>query len=211
MALPSVRRSSVGHFEEWNGCDITKEGRLPFLSWLTKACFFFNSSGAKEAQTFSLIFSLFRHLTRTSDFGKLWTPIMNFSQLLVFPPLAYFFLGFLYNRELVQQLDKKPKSTSKEVLLSMAEAAARYISKQIETSKRDCTWKRSHRFLSNSSLVLLSSLDQRRLQREKECQTHSAICARKIATKSFFFQHCEKTIFWCSESIFLFSLYFWII
>ena len=181
-----------------------KEGSLFCHDWLKLAFF---SIRVERRRPKNVSFFLFlRHLARTSDFGKLWTPIMNFSQLLVFPPLAYFFLGFLYNRELVQQLDKKPKSTSKEVLLSMAEAAARYISKQIETSKRDCTWKRSHRFLSNSSLVLLSSLDQRRLQREKECQTHSAICARKIATKS-----CKKTIFWCSESIFLFSFYFWII
>ena len=167
-----------------------KEGSLFCHDWL-KLAFFSIRVERKRPQIFAFFFA-FWHLTRTSDFGKLWTPIMNFSQLLVFPPLAYFFLGFLYNRELVQQLDKKPKSTSKEVLLSMAEAAARYISKQIETSKRDCTWKRSHRFLSNSSLVLLSSLDQRRLQREKECQTHSAICARKIATKSLFFQHCER-------------------
>ena len=186
-----------------------KEGSLFCHDWLKLAFF---SIRVERRRPKNVSFFLFlRHLARTSDFGKLWTPIMNFSQLLVFPPLAYFFLGFLYNRELVQQLDKKPKSTSKEVLLSMAEAAARYISKQIETSKRDCTWKRSHRFLSNSSLVLLSSLDQRRLQREKECQTHSAICARKIATKSFFFNIAKRQFFWCSESIFLFSFYFWII
>ena len=170
-----------------------KEGSLFCHDWLKLA--FFQFEWSEKGPKMFPFFSFFRHLTRTSDFGKVWTPIMNFSQLLVFPPLAYFFLGFLYNRELVQQLDKKPKSTSKEVLLSMAEAAARYISKQIETSKRDCTWKRSHRFLSNSSLVLLSSLDQRRLQREKECQTHSAICARKIATKSFFFNIAKRQFF----------------
>ena len=112
VALPSVRRSSVGHFEEWNGCDITKEGRLPFLSWLTKASFFSIRVERRRPKNVSF-FSFFRHLARTSDFVNFGHLLWTFLNSLFFHHWPISFLVFYTTESWCSSLIRNPRAHQK--------------------------------------------------------------------------------------------------